>query len=142
MGGIVLSCLVFAWDSGTRLTFDRQVSEDNTKVIYTVGGPIFFGSIKPLLDLFPEPKDEPKDVTVLMENADIHDWSGMMAIKRLAERFENNGATVKFEALKVSSHRLMNKGKDLWEGVNVAVAEEMDEHDPLVEKDHYVRKNN
>jgi len=139
--GIVLSCLVFSWDAGTRLSFSRTVNDDGTKVIYAVGGPIFFGSIKPFLELFPDPLDEPKDVTVLMEQADIHDWSGMMAIKRLHERFVRSGATVKFESLKMSSHRLMNKGKDLWEGVNIFIEEEVNvSKDPLVEKDHYVRR--
>jgi len=140
--GIVLSCLVFAWDSGSRLTFSRQVSEDGEKVIYEVGGAIFFGSIKPFLDAFPDPKDEPKDVTVLLENADIHDWSGMMAIKRLHDRLKKGGATnVRFENLRVSSHRLMTKGQDLWEGVNIVQGEEFNvDQDPIVSKDHYVRR--
>jgi len=138
--GIVLSCLVFAWDSGTHLTFDRQVSEDGSKVIYEVGGAIFFGSIKPFLDSFPDPKSEPKDVTVLLQNADIHDWSGMMAIKRLHDRFIKGGATsVRFESLRVSSHRLMTKGQDLWEGVTIVQGEVVDvDNDPMVAKDHYV----
>jgi SulP family sulfate permease len=135
--GILVSCLVFAWDAGTRLTFSRAVSEDGDSVIYSVGGPIFFGSIKPLLDLFPNPKSEPKNVTVLFDQAEIHDWSGMMAVKRLHERFEHNGATVQFRKLNVASHRLMHKSKDLWEGINVFSEEDVEvESDPLVEKDH------
>ena len=104
---------------------------------YSVGGPIFFGSIKPLMDLFPDPRTEPKNVTVLFEQAEVHDWSGMMAIKRLHERFENNDATVQFQQLNVASRRLMHKSKDLWEGVNVFAEEDVDvEDDPLVKHDH------
>jgi len=40
--GILLSCLIFSWDSGTKLTFNRHVSGNDTKVSYSVGGPIFF----------------------------------------------------------------------------------------------------
>lgn len=135
--GILVSCLVFAWDAGTRLTFSRAVSADGGSVIYSVGGPIFFGSIKPLLDLFPNPQNEPKNVTVLFDQAEIHDWSGMMAVKRLHERFEHNGATVQFRKLNVASHRLMHKSKDLWEGINIFSEEDVEvENDPLVEKDH------
>lgn len=134
--GIIVSCLVFAWDAGTKLTFSRAVSSDNESVVYSVGGPIFFGSIKPLLDLFPDPRIEPKKVTVLFDQAEIHDWSGMMAVKRLHERFETNGATVEFRKLNVSSRRLMHKSQDLWEGVNVFIEENVDITDPLVEQDH------
>ena len=136
--GIGVSCLVFAWDAGTTLTFSRAESADGNSVVYSIGGPIFFGSIKPLMDLFPHPKKEPKDVTVLFDNAEIHDWSGMMAIKRLHDRFEANGATVKFQKLNVSSRRLMHKSKDLWEGINVFEEEDVViEDDPLMKQDHY-----
>ncbi len=135
--GIFLSCIVFAWDTGTKVTLDRAVSEDGHSVLYSIRGPIFFGSIKPLMDLFPDPTKEPKDVIVLLEHADIADWSGMMAIKRIHEKLENNGATVRFQKLNVSSRKLMYKSKHLWENVNVFEEEEVDvEHDPLVEKNH------
>lgn len=136
--GIFLSCLVFAWDTGTKLTFSRNVSEDGGKVVYSIGGPIFFGSIKPLMDLFPDPTTEPKEVVVLLENADIQDWSGMMAVKRISDRFEANGCTCRFEKLNVNSRRLMHKSKDLWENINVFSEEKIDvENDPLVGNNHF-----
>lgn len=135
--GIVISCIVFAWDAGTRLTFSRAVSDDGNNVIYSVGGPIFFGSIKPFLDLFPNPQNEPKNVTILFDKAEIHDWSGMMALKRLHDRFKHHGATVQFRKLNVASHRLMHKSKSLWEGMDVFSEEDIEvTDDPLIEKDH------
>jgi SulP family sulfate permease len=135
--GIFLSCIVFAWDTGTLVTFERTLSDDGNAVVYSIRGPVFFGSIKPLMDLFPDPTTEPKDVTILLEHADISDWSGMMAIKRIHEKLENNGATVKFQKLNVNSHRLMYKSKHLWEGVNIFEEEEVNvESDPLVERSH------
>lgn len=135
--GIVLSCLVYAWDTGTKISFSRAVSDDGHSVLYSIGGPIFFGSIKPLMDKFPDPANEPKDVTILLEHADIADWSGMMAIKRIHEKMESNGATVKFQKLNVSSRKMLHKSKHLWEGVNIFEEEEVNvESDPLVEKSH------
>lgn len=135
--GIVISCLVYAWDTGTKITFNRAVSEDGHSVLYSVGGQIFFGSIKPLMDAFPDPAHEPKDVTILLEHADIADWSGMMAIKRIHDKLEANGAKVKFQKLNVSSRKMMQKSKHLWEGVNVFEEEEVNvESDPLVERSH------
>lgn len=131
--GIALSCFVFVWDIGTKLRLDRTISDDGNGVIYSVAGPIFFGSIKPLMDLFPDPRSEPKTVTVLFHDAEIHDWSGMMAIKRLHERFENNGTKAKFQKLNVASRRLLQKSKDLWEEIDIFEEEEVNvENDPLV----------
>ena len=133
--GIVIACLVFAWDSGSRVKLERSVSEDGSKVYYDVTGPIFFGSVKPLLEMFPDPNKDPKEVFVLLDDAEVYDWSGMVAIKALHDRFEHVGATVHFEKLTVSSHRLLMKGKKLWEGVNVYEDEELAEdsfEDPAI----------
>ena len=135
--GIIVSCLVYAWGSGTNLTFEREVSEEGDSVVYKIGGPIFFGSIKPFLDLFPDPKSEPKNVTVALENADIHDWSGMMAIKRLNDKFVNNDVKVVFKNLKVSTHRMLMKSKDMWENVEIYTTEDVGVMDPLVDKNPY-----
>merc|ERR1719174_1311217 len=126
-GGILLSCLIFSWDSGTKLTFHRDVNEDETKVTYSIGGPIFFGSIKTLLHLFPDPLSEPKDVTILLTHAEIHDWSGMVAIKKLHEKLVSKGTmSVKIKNLNVSSHRLMEKGRRLWKGIDIYEMEDVD----------------
>jgi len=135
--GILVSCIVYAWDSGTRLTYNRQVSEDGESVVYKIGGPIFFGSIKPFLDLFPDPKTEPKNVTVAFENADIYDWSGMMAIKRLNDKFVNSDVKAVFVNLKVSTHRMLMKSKDLWEDVEMYSSEDVDVTDPLVNRNPF-----
>lgn len=133
--GIVLACLVFAWDSSTRINLERAVSDGGQKVFYTISGPLFFGSTKPLMELFPNPKEEPKEVVILLHNCEIYDWSGMVAIKALHDRFENNDCTVKFESLAVASHKLMMKSASLWEGVDVFKQEDYEE-DPLVQRPH------
>lgn len=140
--GILVSCIVFAWDAGTGLKLDRAVTASGDKVVYTVTGPIFFGSVMPLYALFPDPDDEPKDVTIFLEGAEVYDWSGMVAIKKLHERFENAGATVKFQKFSVSSHRLMMKGEHLWEGVTILQENDLDfESDPLVTTHLHVDKS-
>jgi len=114
--GIIIAVVVFAWDSGNYVKLDRTLSEDRSTVLYTLSGPIFFGSVKPLMSLFPDLSDEPKNAIIFLEHADIYDWSGMVAIKALHEKFRRFGIEVKFEKLKASSHRLMSKSASLWEG--------------------------
>ena len=138
--GVVFSCLVYSWDAGSRLTLDRAVSLDGETVIYTVSGPVFFGSIKPLFDLFPDVSNDPKKAIILFENAEIYDWSGMIALKKLHEKFENAGVTqVKFEKLSVASHQMMKKSEDLWEELNVFVHQEIEE-DPSMTTHLHVEK--
>jgi len=70
---------------------------------------------------------------VLLENAEIYDWSGMVAIKSLHERFESNNIKVTFQKLNVSSHKLMMKGKKIWEGVDILEEQNLDfEKDPHI----------
>jgi len=92
--------------------------------------PFFFGSVKTFLDLFPDPISEPKDITIFLTNADIHDWSGMVAIKKIHEKMVSNGAkSVKIKNLNFSSHRLMEKGKKLWKGIDIYKMEDVDFRD-------------
>lgn len=128
--GIVLSCIVHAWDAGTRVHMDRTVSEDGQEVVYEIRGPIFFGSVKPLLEMFPLATEDPAHAVVVLEDAEIYDWSGMAFIKRVHDRFDRNGTEVHFKQLNVKSHRLMAKSKKLWEGINV-FEEDSEENDKL-----------
>ena len=122
--GILIATLVFAWDAGTRINMKREVDNEEDTVYYTISGPIFFGSSKPLMALFPNPNDEPKNVVIFLEHAEVYDWSGMVTIKAIHERLSKAGCTVKFEKLTASSHRLMNKSMRLWEGINVFAEED------------------
>ena len=129
--GIVIACLVFAWDAGSRIHVERELEGSDT-VVYTVRGPLFFGSIKPFMGLFADPKTDPPNAIVMLEDAEIYDWSGMVAIKALHDRFENNGTTASFQKLTVASQRLMTKSKKMWEGITYLEADELVE--PLQDK--------
>jgi sulfate permease, SulP family len=76
--GCLLACLVFAWDAGTRLTIRRYVSESGDSAEYTVRGPLYFGSVKPLMEAFFPLDNEgslinPKRATVDLRETEIYD---------------------------------------------------------------------
>jgi len=137
--GVVLSSLIFAWDAGTKLTVESYLSDDGNVMYYAVQGPLYFGSVKPFMDLFPTSIDldhHPKEVRVLLENMEIYDWSGMMAIKKLHERMDGFGCHVAFEKLTPSSHKLLLKSNDMLEEINIFQIQDIGndiEHDPLIE---------
>jgi len=117
--GVLVACILFSWDAGNTITLNRELKEDGALVVYTITGPIYFGSVKPLMDQFPDVHADPKRVEVLLEDAEIFDWSGMVAIKTLHERFDRVNAEVEFHALTVGSRRLMEKSAGLWEEVKI-----------------------
>lgn len=130
--GVIVACLVFAWDAGTRLTVHRQKCNNHESGIeYMVRGPVYFGSIKPMTDAFfplgaePLPKDPPS-VTVNLAGAEIYDWSGIMAIKTIHDRFESNESSATFVNLSLPSQSLMAKSKRLWDDVCILVEDDSD----------------
>jgi len=131
--GVLVACVLFAWDAGSTITLSRELKEDGALVVYTITGPIYFGSVKPLMDQFPDVHKDPKRVEVFLEDAEIFDWSGMVAIKTLHERFDRVNAEVEFHSLTVGSRRLMEKSAGLWEEVKIMAHKDLDfEEDPTI----------
>jgi hypothetical protein len=79
IAGCLCACLVFAWDAGTRLTVRRHFSNNKRDSIdYSVQGPLYFGSVKPLMEaLFPLDDDDespkPKRATIDLRETEIYD---------------------------------------------------------------------
>ena len=49
--GVIISALVFAWDSAKRIRARKSVDADGIKT-YTIYGPLFFGSTTAFVDKF------------------------------------------------------------------------------------------
>ncbi len=114
--GVVFSALVFAWKHAKVIHAVRHVDDQGTKV-YSIRGPLFFGSTKSLLDLF-DAKNDPDDVIVEFEHARVSDHSAIEAIDTLAERYLNQGKTLHLRHLSPECRKLMRKAGTLVE-VNV-----------------------
>merc|ERR1711957_846442 len=69
--GVLVARILFSWDAGNTITLNRELKEDGALVLYTIPGPIYFGSVKPLMDQFPDVHADPKRVEVLLEDAKI-----------------------------------------------------------------------
>lgn len=114
--GVIVSALVFAWDVAKRMDAVETIDDNGTK-IYTLRGPLFFGSIHSFKNLF-DPKNDPDDVIIDFINTRVYDHSGVEAIDAIAEKYLAAGKTLHLRHLGPDCRQLLKKAGDLVE-VNV-----------------------
>ncbi len=95
IAGVIVSALVFAWESARRIRARKRIKDDGTK-IYEIWGPLFFGSISAFNEKF-DIKNDPEKVEIDFVEARISDHSAIEAIFALVEKYhaENKKITLK-----------------------------------------------
>jgi len=91
--GVVLAMILFARRVAHVISVERTVSDDGSKVHYSVHGPLFFGSSNDLVDRFSY-ADDPADVTIDLSNAQIWDASTVAALDSIETKYGKLQATV------------------------------------------------
>ncbi len=114
--GVIVSALVFAWKHAKVIHAVTHTDLEGAKV-YSLRGPLFFGSSTGFLELF-DPKGDPEDVIVEFRHARVSDHSAIEAIDTLAERYLNLGKTLHLRHLSPECRKLMRKAGSMVE-VNV-----------------------
>ncbi|RKY18066.1 MAG: sodium-independent anion transporter [Planctomycetota bacterium] len=114
--GVIVSALVFAWKHAKVIHAITSTQPDGTKV-YSLRGPLFFGSAKSFGELF-EPGNDPAEVIIEFEHARVSDHSAIEAIDSLAERYLKAGKTLHLRHLSPDCRRLLKRAGALVE-VNV-----------------------
>ncbi|NVJ67491.1 MAG: SulP family inorganic anion transporter [Gammaproteobacteria bacterium] len=104
--GVILSALVFAWQSAKRVRVRRQ--EKNGKAYYTVSGPLFFGSTTHFAEQF-SARNDLDEVYVDFADSRVWDHSGIEVIDALAVRYENAGKKLHLLHLSSDCQRLLTK---------------------------------
>ena len=119
LAGILVAGSVYVWDSPTRVIVEREIaSEEATSVTYNVTGPIFYATAGGFSDIFPveEIQYDPDEVVILLEGAEVYNYSGMVALKKAYDRFEDLGKVVALSPLTPTSRLLMEKSAYIWQG--------------------------
>lgn len=130
LSGVLIATFVYVWDSSTRVIVEREVSsEESTNVVYNVSGPLFFATAEGFCDIFPleEIQFDPDEVVINVEGAEVYDYSGMVALKKVYDRFADLGKVVALSSISPTSRRLMEKTAYMWQGVNFLEVEEGDQ---------------
>lgn len=101
--GVILSALVFAWESARRIRARKYVDENGVKH-YELFGPLFFGSATAFQDKF-DVINDPEEVILDFKESRIADMSAIEAVNVLTERYHKLGKKLHLRNLSDSSHR-------------------------------------
>jgi len=87
--GVIISALVFAWESAKRIRARKYVDDNGTKH-YEIYGPLFFGSIAAFNEKFDVTNDPPM-VIIDFKDSRVADMSAIDALNKLTERYHIAG---------------------------------------------------
>ena len=114
--GVIISALVFAWQSAKRIRANKFIDADGLKH-YEIYGPLFFGSVANFNDLF-EISIDPENVVIDFKGSRIYDMSGIDALHKLTEKYRNANKTLHLRYLSEDCKRLLKNAEAIIE-VNI-----------------------
>ncbi|WP_420403464.1 SulP family inorganic anion transporter [Nisaea sp.] len=119
--GVILAALFYAWNAATRMHAVSGIDVSGAK-IYSLDGPLFFGSTESFLAQF-TPKEDPDRVVIDFMNSRVVDHSGLQAIESLAKRYDELGKRLQLRHLSRDCKALLGRAGQL--------VEERDDEDPV-----------
>ena len=90
--GVIISALVFAWDSAKRIRARKHVDENGVKH-YEIFGPLFFGSVAGFAEKF-DVANDPEEVVIDFKESRVVDMSAIEALNAITGRYRKNGKRV------------------------------------------------
>jgi SulP family sulfate permease len=115
ISGVIMSALVFAWQSATMIRARKRIKPDGTKV-YEIWGPLFFGSTQTFNRKF-DIKDDPDNVEIDFMESKVSDHSGIEALYALTNKFIAAGKKVKLTHLSPECQVLLLKANPEFKGI-------------------------
>ncbi|RYZ45046.1 MAG: SulP family inorganic anion transporter, partial [Sphingobacteriales bacterium] len=114
--GVVISALVFAWESAKRISAKKFVDENNVKH-YELFGPLFFASVARFNTLF-DVAGDPENVIIDFRDSRVADMSGIEALNKLTEKYRSRNKILRLRHLSPDSVTLLNNASSIIE-VNI-----------------------
>lgn len=111
--GVIISALVFAWESAKRIRARKYLDENGVKH-YEIYGPLFFGSVTAFLEKF-DVNQDPKIVMIDFTDSRIADMSAIEALKKLSERYSKIDKIVQLKNLSPECIRLLENASPVIE---------------------------
>ncbi|MNY23266.1 putative transporter [compost metagenome] len=119
MIGVIVSALVFAWESAKRIRAKKYLDENGIRH-YEIYGPLFFGSVAAFNEKF-DIHNDPQEVIIDFKDSRIADMSGIDAVNKLTERYHKAGKKLQLTHLSEDCRRLL---KDAEEVIVVNILED------------------
>jgi len=103
--GVIISALVFAWESSKRIRASKHIDADGSKH-YEIFGPLFFGSVAGFNELFDVAQD-PAFVVIDFKHSRVFDMSGIDALNKLTEKYSIANKKLQLKHLSNDCKRLL-----------------------------------
>lgn len=103
--GVVISALVFAWESAKRIRARKYIDEKGVKH-YEIYGPLFFGSTTAFSEKF-DLANDPDEVVIDFKESKIMDMSAIDAVHKLTERYAKVNKTIRLRHLSNNCRQLL-----------------------------------
>jgi len=117
--GVILSALVFAWESAQHVRLFPQTQEDGSRV-YNLQGLLYFGSVREFADRL-SPKEDPDEVIIDFKEARVCDFSSLEALSSITDRYKKAGKRLRLRHLSPECQKLL---KDAGSLVEIEMAED------------------
>lgn len=109
--GVIISALVFAWESARRIRVNKYVDADNVKH-YEIFGPLFFGSVTAFNEKF-DVINDPQEVIIDFKESRVADMSGIEALNKLTARYSEAGKTLHLKHVSPDCRRLLKNAEEV-----------------------------
>lgn len=107
--GVIISALVFAWESAKRIRARSFMDEKGIKH-YEIYGPLFFGSVMAFSEKFKIDED-PDQIIINFKESRVSDMSAIEALNSLTKKYSDAGKTVHLEYLSSDCIRLLENAE-------------------------------
>jgi SulP family sulfate permease len=114
--GVIISALVFAWESAKRIRARKYLDEHGVKH-YEIFGPLFFGSVTGFNEKFDVAAD-PEEVIIDFRESRVSDMSAIDALNKLTQRYARLGKTLHLRHLSEDCKLLLKNAEAVIE-VNI-----------------------
>jgi SulP family sulfate permease len=109
--GVIISALVFAWESAKRIRAKKYVDANGVKH-YEIYGPLFFASTTAFAEKF-DVLNDPDEVVIDFRESKIADMSAIDAVHKLTERYAKEGKKIHLRHLSSDCRRLLHDADDV-----------------------------
>ena len=107
--GVIISALVFAWESAKRIRARKYVDENGVKH-YEIFGPLFFGSTTAFTEKF-EVLDDPSEVIIDFKESKVVDMSAIEALNVLTHRYAKQNKKIHLRHLSDDCRKLLKNAE-------------------------------
>ncbi|MCI9843315.1 SulP family inorganic anion transporter [Flavobacterium pectinovorum] len=107
--GVIISALVFAWESAKRIRARHYIDENGVKH-YEIYGPLFFGSVTAFIEKF-DVQNDPDHVIIDFKESRVSDMSAIEALNNLTKKYNQLNKTIELQHLSPDCRELLKNAE-------------------------------